>query len=575
VNDDVSDTPAKEIETPEAFPGPPRTVRMGLLDDVSASLALFILEHLHAQRGPLGGMRRRLASRLRFTASRFGKTALLRRLALADARYNRVRVKREFDDVARLEKRLKERVAHHERRLDRSSDESSRMTTLETTLDKLDATGSQEMRDRIEVELVNVSREHQRLHQELRAADAAIGDLREALDLELAQSLPRKKSRSRFVLPFAVALVAVVAFAVWRRPRPNLSPGQTRPLAVAREHAQACLLPGASVAIVAGIGVNEEPLSTIERFDPSTRAFRTLPIRLPRPTFNHVLVPLDEFRFLLIGGETTFSEPAHRQILLIDFAEPSLTEIGLMTYARRRHRAVPLPERRVLIVGGEDDTRAPDHSTIEVFDVNDGTSRIVAHLPVYLQDFTLTPVPLGFLIAGGQDGKRRASPDVFLLGPDLETVTTLKPMSHPRYDHTATLLDNGRVVVAGGFGSNGRSSAAVEILNNPVGGPTRASPMLRPRAFHCAAALEGARLLVTGGAGGSSVEDEAEVFDFSANRWFSGGRLADSRNNHVMVELKPAVFLLAGGYAGRGVLRSAEILVPRPLLLAASRPAGP
>ena len=570
---DNGDTSRSDLETSDSSPAPLRALGSGFFDDISAPLALFILEHLHAQRGPLGGLRRRLAFRLRATAARLGRTTVLRRLALIDARCSRARIARELDGVRRLETRLKGRLAHHERRLDDSSAEGDSQTALETTLTRLDAHGSREKRDRIEVELVNVSRERERLCEELDAADAAMGDLQEALDLELARNLPVSKRRLRFALPLAVVLALIVAVALWRQPRPDLAAGQTRPLVTAREHAQACLLPGACAAVVAGVGVDERPLSTIERFDPRTRAFQTLPVHLPRPTFNHALVALDRDRCLITGGETAFAEPAHRQILLIDFAASTITEVGLMTYGRRRHKAALLSEGRVLIVGGEDDPRAPDHSTIEIFDVDSGSSRIVKNLPDYVQDFTLTRAPLCFLIVGGQDRKRRALATIYSYEPETDGFGTRDPLTHPRYDHTATLLDNGRVVVAGGFGPDSRSCATVEILNDNGAFPADAPSMSRPRALHCAAALEGGRLLVTGGAGGSSIEDEAEIFDYRANQWFPGGRLAESRNNHVMVELKPAVFLLAGGYAGRGVLRSAEIFVPRLPVQPASRPA--
>jgi len=548
---------------------------MGLLDEVSSSLALFILEHVDAQGGPLGGIRRRLASRVRATAGRVGETVILRRLALADALHHRARVQRELDGILRLERRLRERAAHHEGRIARSSEGGSSRTALEDALGRLDARGSQEKHDQIEAELLNVTREKERLGETVHAAEDSVGDLREALDLELARRLPRRKRRFRFVWAVGIVVAGAIALVLWQRPRIDLSAGPTRPLAVAREHAQACAFADGSAAIVGGVGVDEKPLASIERFDPRTRAFDTLSMRLPRPTFNHELTRLDEDRFLLTGGEATFEESADRQVLLVDFARSSITEVGLMTYGRRRPKAALLSDGRVLIVGGEDDPRAPDHSTIEIFDVKSGSSRIAGQLPVYIEDFTLTRVPLGFLIAGGQDRKGRALSSLFTFETETGKVIQGKALSQGRHDHTATALGNGKVIVAGGFGPDGRRCATVEIVGDPEASPTAGPAMSRARAFCCAAALGGGRVLVTGGAGGSDVEDEAEVFDFSADRWYPGGRLAESRSNHVMVELKPGVFLLAGGYAGHEVLRSAEILVPEVAPGATSRRADP
>ncbi|MFH0962671.1 MAG: kelch repeat-containing protein [Planctomycetota bacterium] len=534
-----------------------------LLDDLTSALGLLVLEHVHAERGPLSALRRFASGRARAAARRLGKSSVVRRLALAEALHERARIDSELRRIRRLEKRLTDRREHHEERLSRSAETARRGPPLESALAKLDVGLARERQDVISGGVVDLERRRGRLEAELEAVEESVGDLREALDVELAQRLSRRRIRRGAWAGILAAglLVAVGLFAL--RARTSLAPGPVRPLLAAREHAEAVALPGGGALVIAGIA-DGEAIATIERFDPRTRAFRALRCALPMPTFNHALASLTEEHFLVTGGERAFPGPAYRQAVLIDARGERATEVGLLTFGRRRHRMVRLEDGRIFAIGGEDDPRAPDHSTIEEFDPATGSFRVVADLPIFLQDFSATVRnETAVVLLGGQSRDRKALARAFLFETRDGTVRELSPLHVARYDHTATALPDGRIVVAGGFGDSGRGLSDVEILDAQTLSPAPAAPMRKPRAFHRAALLGPTGVLVTGGAGGKDVEDEAELYNARADRWLPAGALAEARNNHVMVELEPGVFLLAGGYAATGALRSAEIFVPR------------
>ncbi|HSA23624.1 MAG TPA: kelch repeat-containing protein, partial [Myxococcota bacterium] len=87
----------------------------------------------------------------------------------------------------------------------------------------------------------------------------------------------------------------------------------------------------------------------------------------------------------------------------------------------------------------------------------------------------------------------------------------------PRYRHTATLLDDGRVLIAGGFNDDGPASAYnnAQILD-PLGGRvTVRKDMVAKRAGHTAHLLRNGMVLLVGGQGanGQPAIEDYELFN--------------------------------------------------------------
>jgi hypothetical protein len=74
------------------------------------------------------------------------------------------------------------------------------------------------------------------------------------------------------------------------------------------------------------------------------------------------------------------------------------------------------------------------------------------------------------------------------------------PMSVPRYNHTATLLRDGRVLVAGGYGIDGRPLSTAEIYDPRTAKWSETGSMNSPHAGHRAVLQKDGKVLVyTGG----------------------------------------------------------------------------
>jgi N-acetylneuraminic acid mutarotase len=115
-----------------------------------------------------------------------------------------------------------------------------------------------------------------------------------------------------------------------------------------------------------------------------------------------------------------------------------------------------------------------------------------------------------------------------------------------RYDHTATLLADGRVLVAGGT----RSTVILDSteIYDPTSNSWSPGPSLpSPRTGHAATLLPGGRVLVVGGNGTSDPLDTADLYDPRANRWSSTNPMGTARSTLSSILLKDGRVLAIGG----------------------------
>src|SRR5215208_4016007 len=80
-----------------------------------------------------------------------------------------------------------------------------------------------------------------------------------------------------------------------------------------------------------------------------------------------------------------------------------------------------------------------------------------------------------------------------------------------RFDHTATALADGRVLVAGGYNSSGPTASA-EIYDPATNSWSAADSLDTARYDHTATALADGRVLVAGGVGSSGLSASAEIY---------------------------------------------------------------
>lgn len=140
----------------------------------------------------------------------------------------------------------------------------------------------------------------------------------------------------------------------------------------------------------------------------------------------------------------------------------------------------------------------------------------------------------------------------------------VNPMTTERAEHTSTLLNDGRVLITGSFKGNGQTFIVLnsaEIFNPATGNFTSIGNMTTPRTFHTATLLQNGKVLIIGGVGadGSTALKTAEIFDPNTNTFNPAGSLNTKRFFHTADILPDGKVLIAGGHTGGTSLKSTEI----------------
>ncbi|OGY17694.1 MAG: hypothetical protein A2786_05810, partial [Candidatus Chisholmbacteria bacterium RIFCSPHIGHO2_01_FULL_52_32] len=128
-----------------------------------------------------------------------------------------------------------------------------------------------------------------------------------------------------------------------------------------------------------------------------------------------------------------------------------------------------------------------------------------------------------------------------------------------RYNHTATLLSNGKILMAGGYGADYISTA--ELYDPSTGTFTSTGNLIGRRYQHTATLLSNGKILVAGGTDGAYLST-AEVYDPATGIFASTGNLIGRRDEHTATLLPNGKVLAAGGYDGTNSISTAEVYDP-------------
>ncbi len=115
--------------------------------------------------------------------------------------------------------------------------------------------------------------------------------------------------------------------------------------------------------------------------------------------------------------------------------------------------------------------------------------------------------------------------------------------------HTATLLQNGMVLIAGGRSGNNTLSSA-ELYNPATGNFTLTGSLLNARCDHSATLLQNGKVLIAGGyyvGNGLPVLASAELYDPATGIFSATGSLGTARYGHSATLLTDGKVLVAGG----------------------------
>ena len=144
-------------------------------------------------------------------------------------------------------------------------------------------------------------------------------------------------------------------------------------------------------------------------------------------------------------------------------------------------------------------------------------------------------------------------------------------MPTARTFHTATLLNNGQVLVAGGLCMRSAQCnktttvlASAALYNPSTGTWTVTGSMSTPRLSHTATLLQNGQVLVTGGDNyDSGALDSAELYNPSTGTWSTTGSMPVARYDHGAALLQNGEVLVAGGLNSKvGLIAAAELYDP-------------
>jgi len=167
------------------------------------------------------------------------------------------------------------------------------------------------------------------------------------------------------------------------------------------------------------------------------------------------------------------------------------------------------------------------------------------------------------LIAGGTASGSYLS-EAELYNPASGTFTVTGSMTAARELQSAILLNNGMVLVAGGYNSSGFLSSA-ELYNPASGTFTATGSMSTPRRFAATILLQNGTVLVAGGAGATDplvALSSAEIYDPVAGTFTPTGDMNVARRLTTGTLLDNGMVLIAGGTNTDLMLDSAELYNP-------------
>jgi N-acetylneuraminic acid mutarotase len=243
-----------------------------------------------------------------------------------------------------------------------------------------------------------------------------------------------------------------------------------------------------------------------------------------------------------------------------------------MQNTRGLHTATVLPNGLVLITGGHNGAwggNPPSKgntggyvSTCELYNPATNSFSYTGSLNTLRYQHTATLLPNGkVLITGGSIGYNTYTNTCEIYDPSTGNWSVTDSMSESRFMHSATLLPNGTVLVIGGLNNVGNIVSTCEIYNPSTNSWSSTGSISNPTWQHSATLLPNGKVLLAGGLHSSGQTNTCQLYNPSTGTWSNTASLQNARTEHHAILLNTGKVLVAAGNNNKS-LGSCELYDP-------------